>query len=181
VAAFIDERAMRAPYLRDVPAEFVAWALPRWRADRTVPAFIPDLARHELLRFDIKNSPRGGEPATGRPIDLERPIRVDGSSVVMRYRWAVHALPAARSDRSEPDLRDSCIVAFRGRDQKTHTIDCKPWVAALVERLIAGDTLRVALFGALAACEMPLDDDILARTAIVLADFLDQELLLGAE
>jgi hypothetical protein len=184
VAGFLAERAIQSPYLRDVPREFVDWAIPAWRDDPEVPDFIPDLARHELLRLDVKNAPvpHGHEDAvTDAKIDLERPIRVHSSTVVMRYTYAVHKLPRDRKDRTEPEREDACILAFRGADQKTHYVDCKPWVAALVDRLIAGKTLRDGLFGALEASGMELDDDILARTAVVLADFADQGLLLGAE
>ena len=180
VAAFMDERAMQSPYLRDIPNEFVSWALPRWERDPEVPAYLPDLARHELLRLDVKNSPKGGESPTEEKIDLEKPILVEGSAVVMRYAYAVHKLPRARTDRTEPEQEDTCLIAFRGQDQKTHYIDCKPWVAALIEGLIGGKTLKQSLFGALESVGMELNDDILSRTAVVLADFSDQGLLLGA-
>lgn len=179
VTAFMDERAMQSPYLRDIPNEFVYWALPRWEEDPEVPAYIPDLARHELLRLDVKNSPKGGESATEEKIDLEKPIVVEGSAVVMRYAYAVHKLPKARTDRTQPEQTETCLIAFRGPDQKTHYIDCKLWVAALIERLIEGKTLKESLFGALESVGMELDDDILSRTAVVLADFSDQGLLLG--
>jgi uncharacterized protein len=184
VAAFLAERAIQSPYLRDVPRELVHWAIPRWRADASVPDYIPDLARHELLRLDVKNAPvpEGREDeSTGHKLELHRPVRVHSSATVMRYDFAVHELPKARSDRTEPARKDTWLIAFRGADQKTHYIDGKPWVAALVERLIAGQALQPALIGALEATGIALDDDMLGRAAVVLADFMDQGLLLGAE
>lgn len=184
VAAFLAERAIRSPYLRDVPREFVDWAAPRWRDDPEVPDYVPDLARHELLRLDVKNAPvpeAVTDVPTGQKLDLQRPIRVHSSAVVMRYAHAVHKLPKDRNDRTVPASEATCIVAFRGSDDKTHYIDCKPWVAALMERLIEGQAMQPALVGAIETSEMVLDDDVLARAAVVLADFMDQGLLLGAE
>ena len=37
VATFIATVGPRAPYLRDVPREFVEWVRPRWRADEALP------------------------------------------------------------------------------------------------------------------------------------------------
>ncbi len=181
VAGFLADRAIHSPYLRDVPAEFVAWAIPTWERDPDIPGYIPDLARHELLRLDVKNTPRGSDLPTGEKIDLERAVRVEGSAVVVRYAYAVHKLSKERTDRTEPELQETCLIAFRGGDDQTHYIDCREWVARLIERLIAGETLRAALFATLESLAMPLDDDILARAAVVLADFMDQGLLLGAE
>jgi hypothetical protein len=179
VSAFVAEHAIDSPYLRDVPRAFVEFTIPRWREDPEAPPFLPDLARHELLRLDVRNDPRPTRPPTGRPIDLDRPIAVESAAVVMRYAWAVHALPRDPDDRSVPDQRPCSVVAFRGPGARTRWVDCKPWVADLVEGLVAGATLRTALLGALAASSMPLDDDVLARTALVLADFSDRGLLLG--
>ena len=53
LAAFVDEVGPRTHYLRDVPAEYLAWAGPRWRADASVPAYLAELATHELTQFAV--------------------------------------------------------------------------------------------------------------------------------
>jgi hypothetical protein len=181
VAEFLTECAMQSPYLRDIPREFVEWVTPRWNEDAAVPDYVPQLALHELARLDVKNHPEVEHKDTGEKIDLEKPIRVEASAVVYRYDYAVHKLPRDVEDRTEPQRTPTNLIAFRGPDDDTHYIDCAPWVASLMERLIAKKTLREALLGGLADVGMELNDDILGRTAGILADFSDQGLLWGAE
>ncbi|HZU83666.1 MAG TPA: putative DNA-binding domain-containing protein, partial [Polyangiaceae bacterium] len=45
-ADFLDQVGPRTHHLRDVPAELLAWAAPRWRSDPSVPAYLPELAAH---------------------------------------------------------------------------------------------------------------------------------------
>jgi hypothetical protein len=51
--AFIAHRASSSPYLRDVPGESVDYAIERWQEDPSIPQYLPDLARHELLSFEV--------------------------------------------------------------------------------------------------------------------------------
>ena len=60
--AFLDQVGPRTHYLRDVPGEFLAWALPRWAARAALPAWIGDLARHELVEFQLAAAPEVPEP-----------------------------------------------------------------------------------------------------------------------
>ena len=55
--AFLDAVAPRTHYLRDVPGEFLAWAIPRWKARADIPAYAADLAAHELVEFAIAAAP----------------------------------------------------------------------------------------------------------------------------
>src|SRR5882672_2049548 len=56
VSRFLEEIGPRTHYLRDVPRELFAWAGPRWAADARVPAYLPDLAAHELACFAVAAS-----------------------------------------------------------------------------------------------------------------------------
>jgi hypothetical protein len=56
VTRFIDQRASQSPYLRDIVAEFVAWASQAW-SEGPLPRWLIDLARHELLGFEVSSLP----------------------------------------------------------------------------------------------------------------------------
>ena len=71
------------------------------------------------------------------------------------------------------------VVALLGADERPRFVQLEPRAAALLERLLAGQTLRAALFGACEALGEALDDNILASTALTLADLVDRHILLG--
>jgi hypothetical protein len=180
--AFVEERAPSSPYLRDVPAEFVEWAAPRWAADPEVPAWVPDLARHELLDYEVRNDPRGGEPGTGLPLALDRPLRFDGTVRLVRYGWAVHRLPRKKDDTSEPEAEPTRLLVYRDAEHKARYLALTPFADALLhELLLARKAVQPALVDAAAALGEPLDDEKLGAAAQLFADLAERNVCLGAE
>jgi hypothetical protein len=106
VARFLEEVSPGTHYLRDVPAEFFAWARARWTADSKVPAYLPDLAAHELAGFAVAASE--SRPA-GRLAELapDRALAFADSARLMRYEWAVHELPVEET-ATAPPATSSC-------------------------------------------------------------------------
>ncbi len=180
-AMFMQEHASHSPYLRDVPGEFVTWAAPRWDADPSLPPYLGDLARHELLEGEVRNDPAGGEAATGKPVALDAPLGFDGAARLMHYGWAVHRLPYSTEDRSEPDHEPTRLLVYRDRDAKVRYLELTPWAAAVLDALL-GDGMPVGagLQHAAAATGEPLDDDKLAKAAMLFADLAERGVLLGA-
>ncbi len=180
--AFMDEQAPVTPYLRDVPAEFVAWVTPRWTANEAVPPYLVDLARHELLETDVRNDPAGGEEPTELPLALDRPLRFDGSCRLMRYAWAVHKLPYALEDTSTPPHVLTNLLVFRDRTGKVRYLEIGEWSALVLEELICRK-LPVAegLRRAADRDGASLDDERLAKAANLFAELADHGVLLGAE
>jgi uncharacterized protein len=183
VDAWIAGPGPTTPYLRDIPAEFLAWARPRWEADASLPPWLGEFAAHRILLREVRNDPRVvGEP-TNLKLELERPVVCNGTARVVRYRWAVHQLPRTlRTDDGaplEPAEQPTTLVAFRNLDEQPTTLEIKPRSARMLELLLAGETLRAALFGAVEAMGETLDDEILAVTAVTLADLVDRHVLLG--
>jgi hypothetical protein len=180
--AFVELCAPSSPYLRDVPAEFVEWVLPRWTADPAVPAWLPDLARHELVDYEVRNDPRGGEPETGLPLALDRPLRFDGTARLVRYGWAVHRLPRDEDDTSEPDAEPTRLLVYRDAEHKPRYLALSPFADALLhELLLARKAVQPALLAAAAALGEPLDDDKLGSAAQLIADLGERRVCLGAE
>lgn len=180
--AFVEERAPSSPYLRDVPTEFVEWAAPRWAADPEVPAWLPDLARHELVDYEVRNDPLGGEPETGLPLALDRPLRFDGTARLVRYGWAVHRLPRKKSDRSEPEAEPTRLLVYRDDAHEPRYLALTPFADALLrELLLERKAVQPALMAAAAALGEPLDDEKLGAAALLIADLGERKVCLGAE
>jgi hypothetical protein len=172
-------------YLRNIPAEFLAWARPRWEADESLPPWLAEYCDHVVAVRTIRNDPRSVGRPTEVKLELERPVVVNATTRVYRYRWAVHRLPTPLLPDSEPEPLGPpggghALIGFRHpEDEQPHFFDIKPRSAHMLERLLAGQTLRDALFGACAAMGETLDDEILSVTAVTLADLVDRQVLLG--
>lgn len=180
-AAFMELQGPRSPYLRDVPGEFVAWIGERWAEDASVPDWLAELARHELLELDVRNDPRGGEPATGADLALDRTVVFDGSARLMRYAFAVHRLPAAVDDGSEPERRSTDLLVFRDARNKVRYLELTPWAGlVLTQLMVAGHPLAAGLQRAADVLGEPLDDDKLGKAAMLFAELTDAGVLLGA-
>ena len=146
VAVFMESVGPKSAYLRDVPGEFVAWVRARWANDASVPAFLADLASHELLELEVRNDPRGGEPPTGAAIALDRPLAFDGSARLMHYAFAVQRLPREVEDRSEPDVQATDVLVFRDAKNKVRYLELTHWAAlVLAELLVAGHAVADGL------------------------------------
>jgi hypothetical protein len=178
---WIADPGPKTVYLRDIPAEFLAWARPRWDEDPALPAWLGELAAHQVLIRTLRNDPREVGPHSEVSIDLERPIVCNATIELVRPRWAVHRLPAKLPDDAEPELLAGghAVIAYRHADDQPRFIDIKPRSAHMLDLLIAGNSLRDALFGACEATGETLDDEILSVTAVTLADLIDRHVLLG--
>jgi hypothetical protein len=175
----------KSRYLRNIPAEFLAWVRPRWETDESLPPWIAEYCDHVVAVRTIRNDPRSAGHPSDVKLELERPVVVNATTRVYRYRWAVHLLPTPLLSNSEPEPlglpgAGHALIGFRHpEDEQPHFFDIKPRSAHMLERLLAGQTLRDALFGACAAMGETLDDEILSVTAVTLADLVDRQVLLG--
>ncbi len=176
VARFLAESGPRSAHFRHVPGEFLAWVRPYWQADASLPAFLGDLAAHEWLDGEVGDSEAGGEPETGCPLAVDRPVVLDGSTRVRRYEFAVHRVA------DDPPVREpTAVLAYRDRTRlRLRILELSPRAATLCEELSAGATLQAALVQASAAAGAALDDAFLADMAGFLADLAERGVLLGA-
>jgi uncharacterized protein len=179
LAAFLEEAPPRTHYLRDVPAELLAWVEPRWKADEGVPPYLPDLARHELAHFAVGAAESAR--ATEEPADvaIDHPLAFVDSARIVRYAWAVHELPADGADLSSPAARDVRLLVFRDEEHAVRWLDLTPLAAAILERLLGGEPLGAAVTGACAAAGVA-PPDVLPGVARLLADLGSRGVVLGA-
>ena len=178
VERFIDEESPRSHYLRDVAFELVAWARPRWAADALVPDYLGDLARHELAGFDVGSADDDGGP-TGIDLELDGTARFHASVRLARYEYAVHRLLADLDARDVPAREPIALLAYRDGGHEVRYLELTPLAAAIVDRLVIGETLRSAVVGAATEQGEPLGPEVLAGTARLLDDLAERGALLG--
>jgi len=179
LAAFVEEVGPRTHYLRDVPSEFFAWAEPRWRSDGRVPAWLPDLAAHELAHFVVASAQSARRAPDLAEVALDRPLAFVESARLLRYAWAVHELAASEQGADEPARRDVCLLAYRDESHAVRWLELTPLAAAILGRLVAGEPLGAAVER---ACVESAADarGALGDIAKLLADLGERGVLLGA-
>ena len=180
VARFYEQRGPRTHYLRDVPAELVAHVGARWSSDDGIPAYLHDLARHELLSFEIAAAPVDRLPPALGDLSLDEIVVLGSGVTVARYRFAVHELPFGTEDRSVPEERNVTLLAYRDAEHEPRFLDLSPSANAIVEALLAGKPLADALRHAAEATGVPFDDAFLVGAAELLADLGERGVVLGA-
>jgi len=169
-ARFLEERAPRTHYLRDVPLEFVRWATPRWK-DAGLAPWLVDLARHEMTSFAISTVPHLPEPRADE-VSLDRPLLFSSLIRVERYAYAIH------EETIPPPARDVALLYFRDEAHELATLELTPLAALIVER--ADVPLKEAIASSCADTGVPMNDDTLASIARLLADLGERGILLGA-
>jgi hypothetical protein len=174
-ASFLEEVGPRTHYLRDVPGEFLDWALPHWRERTDLPTWISDFARYELAEFQVAatlaSPPAEVEGASpDKPLVFAEPVRL------MRFSYAVHELPQGDADRSEPASRPAALLLYRDDEHVVQSLELTPFAAAITEHLLRGATLVSAVRDA--AAELGAQAALL-DVARFLADLGERGVLLG--
>jgi hypothetical protein len=177
LARFLDEVGPRTHYLRDVPHELVGWAEPAWRADESVPGYLPDLAAHELASFAVAAAEDRDEGALGE-ITLDTVVAVASATRLLRYGWAVHELDSDDAATGEPARREVHLLAYRDAEHTVRWLELTPLAGAIFERLLGRRTLRVAIAEACAS-HSTAPADVRADVAKLLADLAGRGILLG--
>ena len=179
IAAFLDEVGPRTPHMRDVPAEFVAHAAPRWRTDARLPSWIADYAELELVDFTVGVAPRPSPPPALTEVAVDRPLVFAEARQLVHLGWAVNVM--ARDDlEAEPEPRSVSVLVYRDAAHCSRFLELTPLAAAILEQLFAGAPLGQAMVAACASKAHPLDDAVLAGAARLLADLGERGVLLGA-
>jgi hypothetical protein len=179
LAAFVDEVGPRTHFLRDVPAEYLAWAGPRWRADARVPAYLPELATHELTQFAVGAAAAASRAPALAEVTLARPLAFLDSTRLVHHAWAVHEL-AADDETQVPVHREVHLLAYRDADHVVRWLELTPLASAILALLVAGEPLGPAVERACSqAATAPAA--VLPDIAQLLANLGERGVLQGAE
>ena len=176
LAAWLATGGPRSRLLRDVPGEFIEFITPTWS---DAPAWLGELARHELLEFHVAAAP-ARDPGPSRPFSLKARLSLDASVTLVRYTHAVHLLPDDEDDRSEPAATPTVLLAYRDAAYRVRYLQLTPLAEAVVAALLAGATVHASVLAGAAAESAALDDERLARIGALLADLAERRVILGA-
>jgi hypothetical protein len=180
-AAFLHAQGPRTHHLRDVIGEFVEWVLPRWQngARAGVPLYMVDLLRYEALQFIVGTKKGGGVPASLTEVAVDRKLAWNEATTILSCSHAVHLLPMAEEDRSEPSAVETHLVFYRDAETDVRTLEVTPYVAKFLERSLGGASLGEAVMGAATACNLA-PGEVLGGLTRLLGDWAERGLLLGA-
>jgi hypothetical protein len=176
-AAFVDEVGPRTHFLRDVPAELLGWAQPRWRADPSVPAYLPDFAAFELAGFAVGAAADLPKDAPLQDVGPDRALVLHPSTITLHLGWAVHELSQEPDARDEPEARNVDLLGHRDTDHAVRWLELTPLAAAIVGRLLAGEPLRSAVAR---ACELERAAYDVNAAAALLAELAARGVVAGA-
>jgi hypothetical protein len=176
-ATFVDRVGARTHYLRDVPAEFCAWAVPSWRSDTSLPRYLPDLASFELASLAVGAAVDAPAGEGFAPVSLERALAIHPSARIERLAWRVHELTQDVDSDDEPAAGDVALLAYRDAEHTVRWLELTPLAAAIVERLVAGAALADGVSAACSAMNARFDAK---EVAALLGDLAARGVVLGA-
>jgi hypothetical protein len=176
---FLLAQGPRTHYLRDVTTELLDYCAPLWTSDERVPRWALDLARHEALRIVIGAMPVAAARDGDVPLALDKGLCFSEACRVVRYRFAVHRLSESETDLREPEATPTALLVYRSPEHEVRYLELSPVAAALLERLLAGEALGLALQGAAAGLGVALSEAVIEGSARLLADLAERGALLG--
>lgn len=191
--AYCVERGTRSHYLRDVAPDLLAFCAERPASYPRLPPYLLELGRLEAVEIEVAAAPskrelHGGpvapeadaSPSTGDELELDRGVRFIDAVGLLRFEHAVHRLPSALEDRSDPARERTFLLVYRSPEHEVRYLELSAVAEAIVRRLVGGRSLRASLVEGAAELGVALDDAVLAGTAQVLSDLGQRGVLLGA-
>ncbi|WP_394850805.1 hypothetical protein LZC95_25525 [Pendulispora brunnea] len=173
--AFLAEAGTRTHFLRDIGGELVRWGAPaRWAGQGYAP-HLADLARYEVLEFEVGIADVAQPPPARAELALDRGVVFHPTARLAHFAHAVH-----EEEHDPPAPRAVALLVFRDAEHAVHTRELDPTLAPVMERLLAGESLAEAVRAASARAEGPIDDALLAQVAQLLAALAEEGVLLGA-
>jgi hypothetical protein len=176
---FLRECSPRTHYLRDVTPELLDFCAPLWAADSRIPAYLYELALHESLHIEVSALPTPPRGHVAAPLALDQPVELSAALRLVHYQHAVHELPADEADRSAPAAREVTLLAYRSPEHEVRYLELTPLASAIIERLLAVDTLEQAMRAAAASVNSELNEALLASAASLLADLAERGVVWG--
>lgn len=177
VALFAEEELPRSQVLRDVAYEFARWAAPRLRADAALPPYLADLARFELLEFDVHTAERKPVDTVGDELGADLAVAFDTTARVGSFVYAVHEMPP----EGAPEARPAGVLAYRDAEGKYRQLDLTRLATAILGGLmIERRPFARAVAEACAALAVGIDQRVVDGTAELMADLAERGVVLGA-
>jgi hypothetical protein len=177
---FLRESPPVTRLLKDVTPRFLDFALPRWQSDPSLPRYLPDLARHEALQIEVATLLTRPKENVLAELGLDEPVEFIDAARLVHYDWAVHRLPEDETSREVPERVRVSLLAYRSPEYEVRYLELGSFAAELLSRLLVErQSLRLALTGAAAKLQLPLDGELLGASARLLSELAERGALLG--
>ncbi len=158
---------------RCVPNDFAAFALPRFKA--ADPAWLSDLARYEIARWDVKYAPSKHLPTVEFNFDLA-PV-LTPSLRILELAYPVHQEPSSKLH--SPEATWLCV--YRDSEHEVVVWKLNALAANLVRAWIPGDqTMTQSVHGVAAEHGIEIGPEFVDKLSDMLADFIERGILLGS-
>ncbi|HVR18336.1 MAG TPA: putative DNA-binding domain-containing protein [Polyangiaceae bacterium] len=177
---YLADRGPRSHQLRDVTTELLDFMAPLVASDPRVPPWALELGRHESLDVLVGSLADSPSPGALPDLDPERGLVFTATARVVRTAFAVHQLSDDPADRREPERIPTALFVYRGPEHDVRYLEVTPLAAEILERLLAGRSLRSTLAAATSALGLVFDDAVLEGTARLLADLAERGAVTGA-
>lgn len=173
--SFLAERGSRSRFLRDVVSELVSHAIDGWASDASLPAHTIDLARYEQAKWQVASVP--WEPREPAAFDFERRALINPTVRVVVVAHRVDRDPVAAARLEGPS---HLIVYRKPGDPRIYTWALNDIGGKLFAAWAAGSTCKDAVTSVLAAEGRQADTAFVDGMAGVLADLIEQTIVLGS-
>lgn len=178
-ARFLAVRGPQTHYLRDVTGELLDFCAELWPTDPRVPAYLLELGRLEALRIDIAAAPPRKSEEALAPLELDAGLCFSEAQRLLCCAYRIHELSESLDDRTWPAHSPTQLLVYRSPDHMVRYLELSPLAAAILSRLIAGESLKDSLIGATRASARELDDATLQGAATLLSDLSARGVVLG--
>ena len=166
--------------LRDLTPSFLSFALPRFRGDERVPAYLVDLARHEALQVEVASLLGQQKSHVAAELSLDEGVLFIDAARLVDYEWAVHRLPEDEPSDVVPERLAVSLLVYRSPEHEVRYLELGPFAAGLLAALLTERvSLRTALGQGALRAGHPLDDELLTRAARLLSELATRGALLG--
>ncbi len=180
IAAWLSEEGPRSPYIRDLPDEFASWISARWRDDESIPEYLVEIGRYELMEMRVKADPDATRPtATPPPLSLDAILDFHGSVCLGAFSHKVHLLTRSKEDANAPLEGDARLLGYRDESHEVRFLELSPLGYEVVSGLLGGARFGDSVQAGTARAGEALSDESLARVGVVISDMVDRGIILG--
>ena len=180
VAAYLEERGPKSRYIREVVHELVEHAYPGWQADADLPPHLLDLVRYEAMKWRV-GSLEERIPEGMTELDFERTPVFNATA---RTLYVEHRVDKDAESPPRLDAPHLSVVYRRPGSARVCTYVLNPVGAMLYcawrDGAEQGANCADGVRGVLASLNREADARFIDGMAGVLADLVEQQVVLGS-
>jgi hypothetical protein len=173
---WLDQAPPQTRYIREIVPAFVAFALPTWSTDATLPPWTADLARFETARWEVWYQPN--PPTDAQALAFERRPLVNPALRVLRLSYPVHT----RRPPNDPfPAEPTHLALFRTPEHGVDVWVLNAMTADLLEAWQTGEqTITESVREAADRRGVSISPGFIDKLSETMARFVERGVLLGS-